>query len=50
MDREMKEAIERYDLAVEQSQLNLEFDDEESEITYERFEPIGELYVSEGNV
>lgn len=47
MDREIREAIERFDLNCEKSKLDLEFDDEEeSEMIYERFEPVGESDVS----
>lgn len=47
MDRQVKEAIERYDLEVEQMRLNLEFDDdEENEDLDEWPESVGEMYIS----
>lgn len=51
MDKEIKEAIERYDLRCEKSRLDLEFEDEEeSETFYEWFESDRESHVPEGDV
>lgn len=47
MDRQIKEAIERYDLEVEQLRLNLEFEeDEEDEDLDEWSESVGEMHIS----